>query len=89
MSRGGAPGFWSSAAQPAGNFDTFVEKFGLSVEAEVTAVENTQADWVFDQVGADRKKPIYAGRPPSAATAVGQMSKHVAQLKALLGDALG
>jgi peptide/nickel transport system substrate-binding protein len=31
-----------------------VEKFGLSVEAEITQVENNQADWVFDQPPADR-----------------------------------
>jgi peptide/nickel transport system substrate-binding protein len=45
---------WSSAAQPAGNPDVIVQKFGLSVEAEVTAVENNQADWVFDPIPADR-----------------------------------
>jgi 2-oxoglutarate dehydrogenase E1 component len=45
--------------------------------------------WVLGQIGADSKKLIYAGRPPSAATAVGQMSKHLAQLKALLDQALG
>jgi peptide/nickel transport system substrate-binding protein len=31
-----------------------LQKFGLSVEAEVTAVENNQADWVFDPIPADR-----------------------------------
>jgi 2-oxoglutarate dehydrogenase E1 component len=45
--------------------------------------------WVFEQIGAGRKSLIYAGRPASAATAVGQMSKHLAQLKRLLGEALG
>src|SRR5712675_542631 len=45
-------------------------------------------DWVFEQLGAGNKKLIYAGRPASAATAVGQMSKHLMQLKALLDDAL-
>jgi 2-oxoglutarate dehydrogenase E1 component len=45
--------------------------------------------WVLGQIGADSKKLIYAGRPPSASTAVGQMSKHLAQLKALLHQALG
>jgi 2-oxoglutarate dehydrogenase E1 component len=45
--------------------------------------------WVLGQIGAGSKKLIYAGRPPSAATAVGQMSKHLAQLKALLDQALG
>jgi peptide/nickel transport system substrate-binding protein len=45
---------WSSAAQPAGIPDVILQKFGLSVEAEVTAVENNQADWVFDPIPADR-----------------------------------
>jgi 2-oxoglutarate dehydrogenase E1 component len=45
--------------------------------------------WVLGQIGAGSKKLIYAGRPPSAATAVGQMSKHLAQLKSLLDQALG
>jgi peptide/nickel transport system substrate-binding protein len=45
---------WSKDAQPAGNPDTIVQKFGLSVEAEVTQVENNQADWIFDQVPSDR-----------------------------------
>jgi len=45
---------WSSDAQPAGTPDVILQKFGLSVEAEVTAVENNQADWVFDVVPADR-----------------------------------
>ena len=45
--------------------------------------------WVLGQIGAGNKKLIYAGRPPSAATAVGQMSKHLAQLKTLLDQALG
>jgi len=45
---------WSKDAQPNGNPDVIIEKFGLSVEAEVTQVENNQADWVFDQPPADR-----------------------------------
>jgi peptide/nickel transport system substrate-binding protein len=45
---------WSKDAQPDGNPDTIVEKFGLTVEAEVTAVQNDQADWIFDQPPADR-----------------------------------
>jgi peptide/nickel transport system substrate-binding protein len=45
---------WSKDAQPAGNPDTIVQKFGLTSEAEVTAVENNQADWMFDQPPADR-----------------------------------
>ena len=45
---------WSADAQPEGNPDEIIEKFGLSVEAEYTQVENNQADWVFDQPPADR-----------------------------------
>jgi peptide/nickel transport system substrate-binding protein len=45
---------WSKDAQPAGNPDTIVQKFGLTPEAQVTAVENNTADWMFDQPPADR-----------------------------------
>src|SRR5919197_3426229 len=56
---------WSKDAQPDGNPDTIVQKFGLSVEAEVTQVENNQADWIFDQPPSDRLGEIstkYADR---------------------------
>src|SRR5256886_11051050 len=39
---------WSSAAQPAGYPDKIVEKFGQTISDEVTAVQNGQADEVFD-----------------------------------------
>src|SRR5215475_14165176 len=39
---------WSSAAQPAGYPDKIVEKYGQTISDEVTAVENNQADEVFD-----------------------------------------
>jgi peptide/nickel transport system substrate-binding protein len=45
---------WSTDAQPAGNPDVIIEKFGLSGEAQVTEVENGQADWMFDTPPADR-----------------------------------
>ena len=45
-------------------------------------------EWVLNQTNAANKRPRYAGRPASAATATGLMSKHLAQLKALLDDAL-
>ncbi len=45
---------WSKDAQPPGNPDVFVQKFGLSGEAQVTQVENGQADWMFDTPPADR-----------------------------------
>ncbi len=46
-------------------------------------------EWVLDQLGGAAKRPRYAGRPASAATATGLMSKHLAQLKAFLDEALG
>jgi 2-oxoglutarate dehydrogenase E1 component len=46
-------------------------------------------EWVFRQIGAQSERPVYAGRPASAATATGQMSQHLKQLKALLDEALG
>jgi peptide/nickel transport system substrate-binding protein len=45
---------WSKDAQPNGNPDTIIEKLGLSVEGEVTQVENGQADWMFDTPPSDR-----------------------------------
>jgi 2-oxoglutarate dehydrogenase E1 component len=45
--------------------------------------------WVFNQIGAAHRHARYAGRPASASTAVGQMSKHLAQLKQFLDEALG
>ncbi len=46
-------------------------------------------EWVLNQIHAAHKRPRYAGRPASAATATGLMSKHLAQLKAFLEEALG
>ena len=45
--------------------------------------------WVLNQIGAKHKQMRYAGRPAAASTAVGQMSKHLAQLKQFLDEALG
>jgi peptide/nickel transport system substrate-binding protein len=56
---------WSKDAQPDGNPDTIVQKFGLTPEAQVTAVENNTADWMFDQPPADRLNELstkYADR---------------------------
>jgi 2-oxoglutarate dehydrogenase E1 component len=44
--------------------------------------------WVLNQIEAKYRRARYAGRPASAATATGLMSKHLAQLKSLLDDAL-
>jgi 2-oxoglutarate dehydrogenase E1 component len=49
----------------------------------------TYLEWVLNQIGAAHKRPRYAGRPAAAATAVGMMSKHQAQLNKLLDEALG
>jgi len=46
-------------------------------------------EWVLNQIGAANKRPRYAGRAAAAATATGLMSKHLAQLKAFLDEALG
>jgi 2-oxoglutarate dehydrogenase E1 component len=46
-------------------------------------------EWVLNQIEASQRRPRYATRPASAATAVGQMSKHQAQLKQVLEEALG
>jgi 2-oxoglutarate dehydrogenase E1 component len=45
--------------------------------------------WVLNQIGAKHRLMRYAGRPAAASTAVGQMSKHLAQLKQFLEEALG
>ena len=44
---------------------------------------------VLEFVGASNTRPRYAGRPPSASTATGLMSKHLKELRAFLEDALG
>jgi 2-oxoglutarate dehydrogenase E1 component len=45
-------------------------------------------EWVLNQINAPHRRPRYAGRAASAATATGLMSKHLAQLKAFLDEAL-
>ena len=46
-------------------------------------------EWVLNQIAAKNRRPRYATRPASASPAVGQMSKHLSQLKQLLDEALG
>jgi 2-oxoglutarate dehydrogenase E1 component len=50
---------------------------------------DTFIEWVLNNINAKHKRPRYAGRPAMAATATGLMSKHQAQLKAFLEEALG
>ncbi len=45
-------------------------------------------EWVLAQVGGAKKRARYVGRPASASTAAGTMSKHLTQLKAFLDEAL-
>ena len=56
---------WSADAQPNGNPDVIVQKFGFTPEAQVTAVQNNTADWMFDSPPADRLSELstkYASR---------------------------
>jgi 2-oxoglutarate dehydrogenase E1 component len=43
-------------------------------------------DWVLTQTGCKTKRPLYAGRPASAATATGLMPKHLAEIKAVINE---
>ena len=45
-------------------------------------------EWVLGQAGSSSKRARYVGRPASASTAVGMLSKHQAQLQAFLNEAL-
>ncbi len=45
---------WSEDAQPDGYPDVIQYDFGLTDEAEVTAVQNGEADWMYDQPPTDR-----------------------------------
>ena len=45
-------------------------------------------EWVLNQAGTTQKRARYAGRPQAAATAVGVMSRHLMQLKAIFDDVL-
>jgi peptide/nickel transport system substrate-binding protein len=45
---------WSKDAQPAGYPDQITQSFGLTVESQITAIENGQADWTLEAPPADR-----------------------------------
>jgi peptide/nickel transport system substrate-binding protein len=56
---------WSKEAQPAGYPDAIDYDFGLTEEAAVTAIQNGQADWMFDPPPPDRLAELgttYAGQ---------------------------
>ena len=45
---------WSEEAQPDGYPDVVQYDYGLSEEAGVTAIQNGEADWMFDSLPSDR-----------------------------------
>jgi peptide/nickel transport system substrate-binding protein len=45
---------WSKDAMPDGYPDEITQSFGLTVEAQITAIENGQADWTLEAPPADR-----------------------------------
>jgi len=49
---------WSHDAQPQGYPDEIDYKFGVTPTAQVTAVENNQANWAYDPIPADRLNEI-------------------------------
>ena len=49
---------WSEQAQPDGYPDVVQYDFGLTEEAQVTAVQNGEVDWMFDEQPADRLAEI-------------------------------
>ena len=49
---------WNRNAQPKGYPDIIQYKFGITPTAQVTAVENNQANWAFDPIPADRLNEI-------------------------------
>ena len=79
---------------------TLVQELGRFKKAEVVWCQEeprnmggwhfieSYLEWVLNQINAPNRRPRYVGRAASAATASGLMSKHLAQLKAFLDDAL-
>ncbi|MEI6038791.1 MAG: ABC transporter substrate-binding protein [Actinomycetes bacterium] len=49
---------WNHQAQPQGYPDEIDYKFGVTPTAQVTAVENNQANWAYDPIPADRLNEI-------------------------------
>ena len=45
-------------------------------------------EWVLERIEAQHRRPTYAGRPASASTATGQLSKHLNEQKTLVQAAL-
>lgn len=53
---------WSHAAQPAGNPDQIIWRFGLSAAAEVRLIEQGRADWMADPIPASLIPSVKARR---------------------------
>ena len=53
---------WSHDAQPDGYVDRVEYEFGLEDQAALTAVQNGQADWMYDAPPADRMRQLGDGR---------------------------
>ncbi|MCF3948777.1 ABC transporter substrate-binding protein [Acidiphilium sp. AL] len=51
---------WSKLAQPKGYPNKIVYRFGLTPNAQVTAVENNQYDWMYNPIPLDRLQQIAA-----------------------------
>jgi peptide/nickel transport system substrate-binding protein len=49
---------WNPDAQPDGYVDAMEYRYGLQDEAEVTAIENGQQDWMYDEKPLDRLQEI-------------------------------
>jgi len=49
---------WSHDAQPQGYPDEIHYKFGLTATAQVTAIQNDQANWMYDPIPSDRLNEI-------------------------------
>jgi 2-oxoglutarate dehydrogenase E1 component len=45
-------------------------------------------EWVLDRVGAAYRRPRYVGRPATASTATGLMSKHLKEMESFVNEAL-
>ena len=58
---------WSHDAQPDGYPDEIIQSFGLTVEAQITAVENGQADWIVrERTGRPPRRDRHEVREPGA-----------------------
>lgn len=49
---------WSHDAQPSGYPDEIDYTFGLTAEAQASAIENDQANWMYDPIPADRLNEV-------------------------------